>query len=155
MRVVSWAVLGLAIIPLAVLEVGWAQARRSGEPVAGISRTPATPHLRVGGRIGRHHKPAGGIIHLDAFVPGSRSAATVFLLRTDKSSLLLRADADGRLTPIEPDDLYKGNELDNVRAVIAREADSKDYSHLVHWLVVYPKGVNAPPLWDKEPDTTY
>jgi hypothetical protein len=76
-------------------------------------------------------------------------------MRADKSSLLLRADADGRMTRIGLDDLYKGDELDNIRAVIAREADLKDHSHLIHWLVVYPKGMEAPRLWDKEPDTTY
>ena len=85
----------------------------------------------------------------------TRSAVIFFLLKVGKPSLLLRAGDDGRMTPIRLDDLYKGGESDSVRAVVSRETDPVDKAHLVYWLVVYPKGVMAPDLRDKEPDTTY
>jgi hypothetical protein len=147
--------LGLVMIPLAVVEMGWAEPTPRDGPAARGEQVATTPHLRVGGRISRHYRPGQGIVHLNAFVPGARGAATIFFLRAGKSSLLLRADADGRLSPIRWEDLYKGDDLDNIRAVIARESDPKDRSHLIHWLVLYPKGVKVPPPWDKEPDTTY
>src|SRR3954464_13765609 len=102
----SRAVLGLTIVSLAVVGLGPTGDPPQGGPAAGVAQTTPTPHLRVGGRVNRHSRPAKGIVHLDAFVPGIRSAATIFLMRADKSSLLLRADADGRLTRIGLDDLY-------------------------------------------------
>ena len=127
----------------------------SGGPTAEGRRVIPTPHLRVGGRVNRITRRAPGVVHLDAFVPGYRSAVTFFLLKVGKPSLLLRAGDDGRMTPIGLDDLYKGGESDSVRAVISRETDPVDKAHLVYWLVVYPNGVIAPNLRDKEPDTTY
>jgi hypothetical protein len=127
----------------------------SGGPTAKGRKVIPTPHLRVGGRVNRITRPAPGVVHLDASVPGARSSVTYFLIKVGKPSLLLRAGDDGRMTPIGLDDLYKGGELDGVRAVVSRETDPVDKTHLVYWLVVYPKGVMAPNLWDKEPDTTY
>ena len=127
----------------------------SGSPTAKDRTGNPTPHLRVGGRVMRLTGPANGVVRLSAFVPGARSAMTIFLLKVGKPSMLLRAGKDGRMTSIRLEDLYEGDELDSVRAVISREIDPVDKAHLVYWLVVYPKGVIAPNLWDKEPDTTY
>ncbi|MBX6314520.1 MAG: hypothetical protein IRY99_16645 [Isosphaeraceae bacterium] len=143
MRWDSWAMLGLVIVSLTVVNMGRADAPLRGGPAAEVMPAPPTPHLQVGGRIDRLSRPGKGIVHLSAFVPGARTAVTFFFLRADKSSLLLRADNNGRMTRIELDDLYQGDELDSVRAVITREADPKNHSHLIHWLVVYPKGVAA------------
>jgi hypothetical protein len=157
MRVVSRVLLALVLISLAAATMGRADAPPPGRQAPGLSQAPPTPHIRVGGRISRREsKPFQGIVRLSAFVPGARTAATSFDLKVDKSSLLLNADDDGRMTQIAVDDLYEANTLDEVRAVVAREADPKDASHLIHWLVLYPRGRGVPPPWPaKEPDTTY
>jgi hypothetical protein len=105
----------------------------------------------VGGVIDEIGRPERDVLTLSCFQPGSRSAGFTIRVRVGKTSVLLRADTDGRMTPLGLEDLEK-NKSASMRAVISRERDSSA-NHLVYWLVLYPDRRAAPPLDDAAADT--
>jgi hypothetical protein len=144
MRAIWSTVLACACLAMGGAPSSMPESGPADEPPKGSRSEPARPYLVLGGRISRYHQAKPMQCYVDCYVPGRRSAEEVRLLRVDESSLLLRAGAGGRFSRIELADLYKGDKLDFFQAVVAREPDPSDRSHLVHWLVMYSSREDRP-----------
>jgi hypothetical protein len=151
MNRVSWAALAMMVALLIIVSHG----RGDEPPLGGKKKWAPTPHLRVGGRVDHLSRPGKDMLYLRCFTPGSRGGLVTIGVKIGKASMLLRADDDGRMTPIGFDDLYK-NKSASMRAVISRERDSSAHQlRLVYWLVIYPDATAAPPLHDAAADTEF
>jgi hypothetical protein len=151
MNRVSWAALAVMVALLIIVSHG----RGDEPPLGGKKKRTPTPHLRVGGRVNHLSRPGKDMLFLDCFTPGNRGGQAIIGVKIGQASMLLRADADGRMTPIGFDDLYK-NESASMRAVISRARDSSAHQlRLVYWLVIYPDAKAAPPLHDAAVDTGF
>ncbi|HEU5118373.1 MAG TPA: hypothetical protein VFT74_17280 [Isosphaeraceae bacterium] len=78
-------------------------------------------------RIGSHHNSR---FTVHCYVEGARGLERTRLLRVDRWSLILRREADGRLTRIAYEDLFKRNE--SFEALVSRIVDPDGERWLVY-----------------------
>jgi hypothetical protein len=132
----------LSVSVLLALAVWRTDARQEPKKDSSPKGTAATetPYEILGGVVIWVWKPEGDQFKVDCYVPGHRSAQEGRILRVDKSSLLLRSGADGKLTRIPLDDLFKADNTDGFQACVAPRGRTKNHSQLVHWLIVSDQG---------------
>ncbi len=138
MRAFLWTALGLTAFVLAG-DPGVGEDRTAENPTPGERPAPAIPSqalMILGGGITPHQRIQGMRFEVDCYIPGIRTAQEGRLLKVDESSLLLRAEGEGRFRRIQFAELFKGGDQGAFQAVVSRESDS-DHSQLVSWIVIY------------------
>ncbi|HEU5118374.1 MAG TPA: hypothetical protein VFT74_17285 [Isosphaeraceae bacterium] len=125
-------------------------------PGEGASVKPASNHSSsariVVGTVGRISRPGKNKFEAHCTVDRALSAVDTKVLKVDENSLLLRCDDDGRYTRIGLKDLLMGDPNEFFQASITHDPDLDDYTHLVFWLVAFPRGAKPPVLIEEEPE---
>jgi hypothetical protein len=119
------------------------QDPKKNDPPVAVA-TPSSTFEIVSGRVNHVFKPDGDRLHVMTAPPGARLTIDNRTLRIDNTSLLLRADADGRFTRISLEDIHKGGELDGFQASVAIRAPRGGVPQLVYWFAVLPHGTHRP-----------